>query len=80
MSLRDFYFVFSLKTSDCIFLYYFKKGFIHRLFKGLYHLYKIGIKVIFLCIGCVGISRAFFSRVAVLAGVLSPWLLLIVLF
>ena len=28
------------------------------LFKGFYHLYKIGCKILFLCIGCVRISRA----------------------
>ena len=39
---------------------------IYFLFKGLYHLYKIGFKVIFLCFSCVRISRAFCSRIAVL--------------
>jgi hypothetical protein len=47
------------------FLYFFKK-FVNFPFKGLYHHYKIGFQVIFLCFGCLRISRACFSGVAVL--------------
>jgi hypothetical protein len=41
---------------DCIFLYLFInkiKDFINFLFKGLYNLYKVRFKVIFLCFHCV---------------------------
>ena len=33
---------------------------------GIYNLYNIGFKVILLCFGCVGISRACCSKVAVI--------------
>lgn len=52
-------------TSDCMFLYFFKE-FIHFLFKGLYHLYKIQFRFIFFCFNCVRISRVFCSGCAVL--------------
>ena len=43
---------------------YFLKEVIHALFKGLYHLYKIGFKVPFLCFSFIRISRLCCSRIA----------------
>ena len=58
MSLKDL-FASSVKTSICLIVFsYIFKGLINFFFKGLYPLYKIGFKVIFLCFGCVRISRA----------------------
>lgn len=37
---------------------YFFKGFIHILFRGLYHLYKLEFKIIFFCFSFLMISRA----------------------
>ena len=42
----------------------FRNLFIYFLFKGFYHLPKIGLKVISLCSSCARISRACFSRIA----------------
>lgn len=39
-------------------------GFIHFLFKGLYHLHYVDFKIFFLCFNCVGIARACCSRLA----------------
>jgi hypothetical protein len=66
----------------CDFIFpYFLKGFICFLFKGLYHAYKIGFKVLFFCFGCVRISKAWRSVKAVLWRYQKfPWLLLIVFF
>jgi hypothetical protein len=65
ISLWDLFISFkSLNLFESIFWYLFKV-FIHFLFKGHYHLYKIGCMVIFLCFGCVRISRACCSWVAV---------------
>jgi hypothetical protein len=57
-------FICFLHLFNSVFLHFFKK-FIHLLFKGLYQLYTIGFKAIFLCFGCVRKSRACCSRVAV---------------
>lgn len=51
-----------LQLSVCVLLD-FCKGFIRFFFRGLYHLHKIGFKVIFLRFVCVGISRACYSRI-----------------
>lgn len=51
------------------------KRFIYFFFKGLYHLYKIRLKVIFLWFSCVRISRL----TAGSGGTIVPWLLLIML-
>lgn len=43
---------------------HFFKGFIHFIFKGLYHLHKIGFKITFLCFSFVSTSGACCSRIA----------------
>ena len=48
---------------ECIFSY-FLKGFIHIFFKGLYHLYKIGFKILFLCFSFMRISRVYCGKIA----------------
>jgi hypothetical protein len=45
---------------------YFRRGFIHFLFKDFHHLYQIGFKVISLCFSCVRISKTCYNRLAVL--------------
>lgn len=57
-----------------IFLYVFK-GFSAFLLKGLYHLYKIGFKVIFLYFVSVRAPRACSSSLLCSGGVILPWLL-----
>jgi hypothetical protein len=59
---------------DCIFLYIKKDSFIF-LFRDLYHL----CKVIFLCFGCVRISRASYNRIVGSGGAILLLLLLTVL-
>jgi hypothetical protein len=51
-------------TCLIVFLPYFLKGFIHFLFKSLYHLFKIGSKIIFLCFDCGRLSGACCRRIA----------------
>jgi hypothetical protein len=68
------FFFNDLYLFDCIFLYFFI-GFIHFLYKGLYHLHKNRFKVIFMRFRCVRISRACCSRIA---GSILPWILLVV--
>lgn len=51
-----------LHLFDCI----FSVSFIHFLFKGVYHLSKIGFKDTLLCLGCARISMPCCSGVAVL--------------
>lgn len=53
----------SFYLSDGIFLY-FLKGFIHALFKGLYHLYRIGFKSLFFCFSFISISSISDIRIA----------------
>ena len=58
-------FVHFTHMPDDIFLYFFER-FVHFLFKGLWHLYKVGFKVTFLCFSYVRLPRTCCSLVAVL--------------
>jgi hypothetical protein len=61
------HFIDSLLLFDCTFLYFFKT-FIYFLFKGIYHVHKIGFKVIF------GVSAIFeYLGLAVISRMLGLW-------
>ena len=72
--------LFLLSGLTQFYFLYVSNGFVCFLFKGNYHLQKIGFKVIFLRFTCVRISKCAVVKWLCFGGVILLWLLLIVSF
>ena len=57
-------FIQLLHLFHCACLYFFK-GLLQFFFKDIYHLHKIGFKIIFLCFTYDGTARVFYSKASV---------------